>query len=273
MRSREKVVELAKSWLGKKVSDGSYMEIINIYNSYKNRPRNGLKMDPSWAWCACTWSALAIKLGYTDIMPVEISCGNLINIAKNMGIWVENDAHVPKPGDAILYDWDDNGAGDCTGWPDHIGVVEKVSGNAITVIEGNCSNSVKRRNIPVNGKYIRGFITPKYDSESAQTTNKPAASTTTSKPASKEVKATRGADFKNTTLAGTYETIGKYYCRDGAGTDKKELCVIPKGTRVKCYGYYNVNKVDNVKWLYIQFTLDGVQYTGFTSSKGLKKVG
>lgn len=275
MRSRAEVVKLANSWVGKKVSDGSYMEIINIYNGYKKRPRNGLKMDPSWAWCACTWSALAIKLGYTDIMPVEISCGNLITIAKNMGIWVENDAYVPKPGDAVLYDWDDNGVGDNTGWPDHIGTVEKASGNTITVIEGNYGNAVKKRNITVNAKYIRGFITPKYDKETTtSTSSKPATSTpAVSTSATKEVKASRGADFKNASLAGTYETVGKYYCRDGAGTDKKELCVIPEGTRVKCYGYYNVNKADNVKWLYVQFTLNGIQYTGFTSSKGLKKVG
>ena len=32
-----------------------------------------------------------------------------------MGCWQENDAYVPSPGDAILYDWQDNGIGDNTG--------------------------------------------------------------------------------------------------------------------------------------------------------------
>ena len=41
-------------------------------------------MEYSWPWCACTWSALAIKLGYTDIMPIEISCPELIIAAKKM---------------------------------------------------------------------------------------------------------------------------------------------------------------------------------------------
>ena len=31
--SRQKVVNLAESWLGKKVSDGSYKSIIDIYNT------------------------------------------------------------------------------------------------------------------------------------------------------------------------------------------------------------------------------------------------
>ena len=118
-----------------------------------------------WAWCAATWSALAIKLGYTDIMPIEISCYYIIERAKAMGVWVENDAYVPQPGDAVLYDWDDNGAGDNTGNPDHIGTVESVNKSAGTfvVIEGNYSNAVKRRTMAINGKFIRGFICPKYE--------------------------------------------------------------------------------------------------------------
>ena len=44
---------------------------------------------------------------------------SLIHIekAQAMGIWQENDAYVPQIGDIIMYDWDDNGNGDNTGWP------------------------------------------------------------------------------------------------------------------------------------------------------------
>lgn len=172
MKTRSAVVNLAQSWVGKKESDGSFKEIIDIYNTLPTSklPR-GTKMLYSWAWCACTWSALAVKLGYTDIMPIEISCYYIIERAKKMGIWVESDSYVPKPADAILYDWDDNGVGDNKGNPDHIGVVEKVVGNTITVIEGNYSNAVKRRTLQVNGKYIRGYITPKYDAETSTNTS------------------------------------------------------------------------------------------------------
>lgn len=167
-KTRSAVVSLAQSWVGLKESDGSYKKIIDIYNSYEGTFPRGAKMEYGWAWCACTWSALAIKLGYTDIMPIEISCGYLVEQAKKMGIWVENDAYVPNPGDAVLYYWSDSGnysSTDCTGWPDHVGTVEKVSGNTITVIEGNYSDSVKRRTIQVNGRYIRGYICPRYDSD------------------------------------------------------------------------------------------------------------
>ena len=35
--------------------------------------------------------------------------------------------------------------------------------------------------------------------------------------------------------------------------NKKALCKIPAGTKVKCYGYYTM--ANGVKWLYIQFVL------------------
>lgn len=161
-RSRNEVVKLARSWVGKKESDGSFRSIIDTYNSHTPRPR-GVKMTYTAPWCATTWSALAIALGYTDIMPIECSCGELIKKAKEMGIWVEDDSYVALPGDAILYDWDDDGKGDNVGWPDHIGVIEKMNNGSFTVIEGNKNDAVGRRTVKVDGKFIRGFITPKYD--------------------------------------------------------------------------------------------------------------
>lgn len=166
-RYRSEVVKTINSWIGKKESDGSYMSIINIYNSYGGPFPRGLKMNPSWAWCACTWSAVAIHLDYTDIMPIEISCGELIKAAQKMGCWMEDDSYIPSPGDGILYDWDDNGVGDNIGWPDHIGIVIGVDKamRTINVVEGNYNDAVKTRVIPINGRYIRGFIVPKYTEE------------------------------------------------------------------------------------------------------------
>lgn len=160
--SRTKVVEKIKSWLGRKESDGSHKMIVDIYNGHKPLAR-GYKLKYTDAWCAGTVSAVAINLGYTDIIPTEVSCPKMIELFKKLDAWVENDAYVPKPGDVIFYDWDDNGRGDNTGGSDHVGIVEKVVGSTITVIEGNYSNAVKRRNLSVNGRYIRGYGVPKYD--------------------------------------------------------------------------------------------------------------
>lgn len=169
MKTRNAVVALAQSWVGKNENDGSFKTIIDTYNTYKPHPR-GWKLLYTDEWCAGTVAALAIALGYTDIIPIECSCSRMIEIAKSMGIWVENDGYVPKPADFILYDWQDNGKGDNQGNPDHIGTVEKVNGNTITIIEGNYSRAVKHRELQVNGKYIRGYIVPKYDADGTQET-------------------------------------------------------------------------------------------------------
>lgn len=173
MKTRKAIVDLMRSWVGKNEADGSFKSIIDIYNSHKPYAR-GVKMEYNWEWCACTWSAAAIKLGYTDIIPLEISCSKLIELSKKMGIWQERDDYIPAPGDGVIYDWQDkSGKADNQGDPDHIGMVEDVKNGIITVIEGNYSNSVKRRKLEVNGKYIRGFICPKYDKETAVKVYKP----------------------------------------------------------------------------------------------------
>ncbi len=122
------------------------------------------------AWCATFVSACAIKAGVTDILPTECGCEPMVNLFKNLGEWVENDAYVPKAGDVIFYDWDDSGSGNDTGWTDHVGIVEACAGGKITVIEGNKNNAVERRILNVNGKYIRGFGVPKYTDNTVPST-------------------------------------------------------------------------------------------------------
>ena len=170
-----KVIEQAIAWLGFNESDGTHKKIIDVYNAQKPLPV-GYKVKYTDEWCATFVSAVAVKLGYTDIIPPECSCLRMIDLFKAMGIWVEDENRTPNPGDIIMYDWQDNGVGDNRGGADHVGIVEKVSGGKITVIEGNYKNGVNRRTLSVNGLYIRGYGVPKYDKEAAE---KPASTPTT----------------------------------------------------------------------------------------------
>lgn len=159
-----KVVSQAKAWLGKKESNGSFKVIIDTYNSQKKLPR-GYKVKYTDEWCATFVSAVAVKLGYTDIIPTECGCDKMIALFKQLGCWIENENRTPKAGEIIFYDWQDSGVGDNMGSADHVGIVETVSGGQIVVIEGNNGQAVARRYIKVNGKYIRGYGVPKYDTE------------------------------------------------------------------------------------------------------------
>lgn len=165
---REKIVAVMRGWIGLKRADKSHAPIIDTYNGHTPLPR-GYKVSYTDDYCAATVSAAAIKAEYTDIMPVECSCSKLIEIAKKMGIWQENDAYVPSSADLILYDWQDGlnfAVTDNKGATDHVGMVEKVVGTTITIIEGNMSGGVVgRRTVTVNGRYIRGYICPKYSTK------------------------------------------------------------------------------------------------------------
>lgn len=160
-----KVVAQAIAWLGLKEADKSFRVIIDTYNSHTPLAR-GVKMQYNWQWCASFVSAVAIKLGYTDIIPTECSCTKMIALLKKLDAWDERDNRVPQPGEIIFYNWEAPATGDDTTDADHVGIVETVKNGQITVIEGNYQNSVKRRTIPVNHKYIRGYGVPKYDPES-----------------------------------------------------------------------------------------------------------
>ena len=160
---RSVIVNQAKKFLGYKESNGKHKIIIDLYNA--NRPwAANYKVSYSDAWCATFVSTVAIIAGYTDIIPTECSCRRMVELLQEMDSWEESDSYVPKKGDLIFYDWQDSGTGDNTGVPDHVGIVSSVSGNTITVIEGNYKNSVKTRKIKVNAKTIRGYGTPAYTS-------------------------------------------------------------------------------------------------------------
>lgn len=161
---RNHFVSTAQKYLGVKEGSTQHKAIVDRYNSQKKLPR-GYRLKYKDAWCAGFVSAVAIECDLADIIPLEVSCAQMIALAKKMGIWQESDNYKPQPGDLILYDWEDNGKGDNTGAPDHIGIVEARQAGSITVLEGNFENAVKRRTLAVGGKYIRGYICPNFASK------------------------------------------------------------------------------------------------------------
>ena len=96
-----------------------------------------------------------------------------------------------------------------------------------------------------------------------------ATPTATTKP--KQKIATGTAQSISKPLAGTYKTTGSLNVRNNADKNSASLVIIPKDTEVKNYGYYT--EYDGTKWLYVQFNYKDVLYTGFASSKYLKKIG
>lgn len=312
--SRAIIKDNCEKYVGVKEGSAGHFDILNIYNGNQPLPRR-YAVKPADAWCAAFASAMFILARYQDIFPIECGCNNMIEKAKSMGIWVEQDSYVPNISDAVLYDWQDNGVRDNIGSADHVGIITYVNKDAgyMVVTEGNYSDSVKKRTININGKYIRGFVTPKFTTDGidvphptyekdvdtlaheviagqwgsgeARKNNLTKAGYSYSEVQSrvneilntpkiipvqdKAVVATSKATKIDKSLAGEYVTTANLYMRDGAGTNKKVLIKIPKGTKVQNFGYYSI--ANGVKWLYIQVSLGGIKYTGFSSSVYLRR--
>lgn len=226
---RNKVVNIAVGWLGRKESNGSHRAIIDIYNAHVPRAQ-GYKVSYTDAWCATFASAAFIKAGLTDIAPTECSCSRMIELYKKIGRWKESDSYVPSPGDLIMYDWNDNGVGDNTGTPEHVGIVTSVSGSTIKVIEGNMSNAVGYRTMTANGRYIRGYCVPNFVSKATAAEPAPAVKIAPAK--SKDASAKNGVKFRVTASALNIRSSAS------SVNSSNILRSVPKGTILTWYGYY-----------------------------------
>ena len=148
---RRKVADIINAWDGATRGSAKHLEILNIYNNHKPLAR-GYRVQVGDAHCATTTSAAYIKAGIAEYTGTECGVGKYVEIAKKKGIWTENDAYTPKA------------TTDNQGAPDHIGIVTKVGGGTFVVTEGNMNGGkVGKRTMKVNGRYIRGFITPDFD--------------------------------------------------------------------------------------------------------------
>ena len=258
------LIAQAQAWIGCKESDGSHKKIIDVYNAHKPLAR-GYSVKYTDAWCATFVSACAIKTGMTDIIPTECGCSNMVKLFQDLGEWNESDSRTPNAGDIIFYDWDDTGSGDNKGNPDHVGIVEKVSGSTITVIEGNKNNAVGRRTIQVNGRYIRGYGVPKYSGSAS-------GSTSGSSNSSSSTSVSSGSSGS---LSKTPQWVGKVTAtrlnvRSWAGTEYANIKSWPqlgKGNLVDVCD--SVKASDGSTWYYIR--IDGRIY-GFVHSKYIAKV-
>ena len=234
---RSNVVSVMRGWLGWSEANGKHKKIIDIYNAHTPLAQ-GYKVKYSDEWCATAVSAAFIKVGLTDIGFTECSCSRMINLYKAKGRWVENDAYVPKMGDLIMYDWKDNGTGDNTGAPQHVGMIAEVNGNKLTVIEGNKTEAVSYRYMLINGKHIRGYCIPDYASKATKVSTVSYSKT----DFIKDIQEAIGAKIDG--IAGP-ETLSKTITLSEV-LNRKHASVRAVQKRLVALGYPSVGKVDGI---------------------------
>lgn len=105
-------------------------------------------------WCAAFAMNLLKDHGVLNLdgLTNRNYCPTIEKWATGKGIYGKPGRYNPKPGDAVLFDWQRDGTSD------HIGIVEKVENGKVYVIEGNSSNSVKRNVYPLSSGKIDGYV-------------------------------------------------------------------------------------------------------------------
>ena len=158
---RQALCAEARRYLGYCESNGSHRKLIDLYNRIEPLP-GGYRMRYTDPWCAAFVSAVGAAAGMTEILLPECSCERMIALYRSAGRFEERDERIPRPGDLVMYDWQDDGRGDCRGEADHVGIVLSVGEDWMKVIEGNKSHAVGTRSLHLDGQYIRGYCCPDY---------------------------------------------------------------------------------------------------------------
>ena len=118
--------------------------------------------EPYWSWygftervewCACFVSWCASKCGY---LPKFAGCSAGVQWFRARNQWADRSI-TPDPGTIIFFDWDRDGV------PDHTGIVEKSENGYVYTIEGNTSDSCRRRQYTVGNSQIFGYGIPAYN--------------------------------------------------------------------------------------------------------------
>ena len=238
---RSNVVSIMKGWLGWSEANGKHKKIIDIYNNYRPLAR-GYKVQYTDEWCATAVSAAFIKAGLTDIGFTECSCNRMIDLYKAKGRWEERDSYVPKIGDVIMYNWQDNGIGDNAGSADHVGLVAAINGTRLTIIEGNKNEFVSYRSINANGKYIRGYCLPDYASKASKPVEIVSTSTYSKATFVRDIQKAFGATVDG--IAGP-ETLNSTITLS-AILNRKHEAIRAVQRRLATLGYTSVGKVDGI---------------------------
>ncbi|WP_020671709.1 CHAP domain-containing protein [Amycolatopsis nigrescens] len=133
------IVSAARGQLG-------YHEIGNNKNKY----------GPTAAWCSSfatwAWRKAGVKI------PITPFTGNVYKWGQQHGTaYGKSELKEARPGDVLLFGTGPGSPATST----HIGIVEKVDGGKVTLIEGNSSDQVRRVTHPLSSSVFYGGVHPK----------------------------------------------------------------------------------------------------------------
>ena len=140
---RQKMVAIAKSQVG-------------VYNGNPYWSWYGFKSRVEWCATFVSWTANeagALNTYIPKFAAVRSGYSYFYKRGQTRG-----KSYIPSAGDLIFFDWGNRGRAG------HVGLVEKVEGGKVYVIEGNTNNNkVENRSYALNHKNIYGYAVPSYE--------------------------------------------------------------------------------------------------------------
>ena len=213
-------------------------------------------MDFPAAWCDCFVDWCFYK-AYGVTTAKSLLGGNFDDYTvASAGMYAKHNAlnKAPEVGAQIFFTRNGHASG-CY----HTGLVIAVAsdGKTVTTIEGN--TSATGSGIEANG----GCVAKKVRNVNAYTIfghpayNDGYGSSGKASDSDKASDKTEAAKHYDRKEAGTYYVCTKsdpLMMRIGAGTNRRIITRVPKGGKVQCYGYYNLDKDGVTKWLYCVYS-------------------
>ena len=117
------------------------------YKASESNTKYGKWYGTQGPWCAMFVSWCANQAGVkTSVVPKFAYVPTGMTWFKNKGRYKGRGSYTPKRNDIVFF-----------GGGNHVGIVEKVSGQTLHTIEGNTTNSVARRQYALSNSYVTGF--------------------------------------------------------------------------------------------------------------------
>lgn len=126
-----------------------YARDLDSLGNFYNGPKNGYAwcdVFVDWLFYKCFGKETAMKMLCQPLNSAGAGCAYSASYYQQANQWTRS----PQPGDQIFFTYG------------HTGIVETVSGNQITTIEGNSSDQVSRRSYNKSNGQIQGYGRPRW---------------------------------------------------------------------------------------------------------------
>jgi len=135
---------------------GKVVDVARSQLGYREGPNNANKYGPDTAWCSSfatwVWRKSGVDIG---ILPFT---GDVYSWGQERGLaYGKNNLDAARPGDVLLFGTGPGSPATST----HIGIVESVKGDKVTLIEGNSSDRVQRVTHTLSSATFYGGVHPR----------------------------------------------------------------------------------------------------------------